>query len=93
MALGDFARQRERGNCGTASASKHAVFYRAGGIGILPVTGGAKPTVITGVRPDCWLSTVPGCGMLLAPEGGGGCSCGGWLRTSMGFIPRAMEQR
>jgi hypothetical protein len=26
--------------------------------------------------------------MLLAPEGGGGCSCGNWLETSVGFLPK-----
>jgi hypothetical protein len=25
--------------------------------------------------------------MLLSPEGGGGCSCGTWLETSIGFMP------
>ncbi|MFT4559734.1 MAG: hypothetical protein ACI92S_005127, partial [Planctomycetaceae bacterium] len=28
-------------------------------------------------------------GMLLAPEGGGGCSCGSWMETSIGFMPTA----
>jgi hypothetical protein len=30
--------------------------------------------------------------MLLSPEGGGGCSCGGWLETSIGFMPAAHRQ-
>ncbi len=41
------------------------------------------------LRPSCWLSTIPASGMLLMPEAGGGCSCGGWMETSLGFIPRA----
>ena len=36
----------------------------------------------TKLRPSCWLS------MILAPEGGGGCSCGNWLETSVGFLPK-----
>jgi hypothetical protein len=39
------------------------------------------------LRPSCWLSTVPANGMVLSPEGGGGCSCGNWLETSIGFAP------
>jgi hypothetical protein len=31
---------------------------------------------------------VPGSGMFLAPEGAGGCVCGGGLRISMGLMPR-----
>jgi hypothetical protein len=38
------------------------------------------------LRPSCWLSTVAGGGMVLSPEGGGGCSCGGWMETSIAFM-------
>jgi len=41
----------------------------------------------TNLRPSCWLSVMFANGMLLAPEGGGGCSCGRWLETSLGFVP------
>ena len=40
------------------------------------------------LRPSCWLSFIPANGMLLIPEGGGGCSCGGWMETSIGFAPQ-----
>ena len=39
------------------------------------------------LRSSCWLSTIPAAGMLLSPEGGGGCSCGIWMETSIGFMP------
>jgi len=39
------------------------------------------------LRPSCWLSIVPAGGMLLMPESGGGCSCGRWIETSIGFSP------
>jgi outer membrane protein assembly factor BamB len=41
----------------------------------------------TNLRPSCWLSAIPSAGMVLAPEGGGGCACGNWLETSVGFLP------
>ena len=44
------------------------------------------------VRTDCWISTIPSQGMLLSPEGGGGCSCGSWFETSLAFLPRAVDQ-
>ncbi|MCH1522419.1 MAG: hypothetical protein L7T80_06290, partial [Arenicellales bacterium] len=40
------------------------------------------------LRPGCWLSAIPANGMLLAPEAGGGCSCGTWMETSVGFMPK-----
>jgi outer membrane protein assembly factor BamB len=41
------------------------------------------------LRPDCWLSAIPAMGMILSPEAGGGCSCGGWMETSMALAPRS----
>lgn len=72
--------------CGTYTASKNALFLRAGSLTMWD----GKSTAATRwnrVRPDCWISTIPAEGMLLSPEGGGGCSCGGWIETSMGFAP------
>ena len=40
------------------------------------------------LRPDCWLSTIPACGLLLSPEASGGCICGNWLETSIAFAPK-----
>lgn len=72
--------------CGTYTASKNALFLRAGSLTMWD----GKSTAATRwnrVRPDCWISTIPAEGMLLSPEGGGGCSCGGWIETSMAFAP------
>ena len=46
-----------------------------------------KTTTWKRLRPSCWLSMLPSNGMVLVPEGGGGCSCGGWMETSLGFTP------
>lgn len=46
------------------------------------------PTHWPRLRPSCWLSFLPAQGLFLVPEGGGGCSCGGWMETSLAFIPR-----
>jgi outer membrane protein assembly factor BamB len=79
------------GGCGTYVCSKHALFFRAGSQRQLstwhPETG--SYTHWARMRPDCWLSTIPAGGMLLSPEGGGGCSCGHWMEMSVGFVPRS----
>ncbi len=74
--------------CGTYTASKNALFLRAGSLTMWDGKSSAASR-LSRVRPDCWISTIPAEGMLLSPEGGGGCSCGGWIETSMGFAPRA----
>ena len=76
-----------RAGRGTYVASTGALFLRAGELCVWDrAEGGA--TRWARLRPDCWISTVPACGMLLSPEGGGGCSCGSWMEASMGFRPR-----
>ena len=45
------------------------------------------------LRTDCWISTIPAQGMLLSPGGGGGCSCGTWFETSLGFLPRSVDEQ
>lgn len=72
--------------CGTYTASRDALFLRAGELAVWD-RGSGESTRWDRARPDCWISTIPALGMLLSPEGGGGCSCGGWIETSMGFAP------
>ena len=75
--------------CGTYACTADAVFYRAGTLTMWNPETKQKSTW-TRLRPDCWLSSIPAGGMLLSPEGGGGCSCGSWLETSIGFIPKKL---
>ncbi len=77
------------GCCGTYSAYKHGLIMRRGGIiSIWALPDGRTVSGWHRLRPNCWLSAIPACGMLLAPEDGGGCSCGIWMETSVGFIPK-----
>jgi len=73
--------------CGTYVASRNALFLRAGELAAWDVLEG-RATRWQRLRPDCWISTIPAEGMLLSPEGGGGCSCGTWIQTSIGFMPK-----
>ena len=77
------------GGCGTYVCTDQAVFYRkgSGNISGMWSTENQRYTGWNRLRPDCWISTIPAGGMLLSPEGGGGCSCGKWLETSIGFRP------
>ena len=44
------------------------------------------------LRTDCWISAIPAQGMLLSAEGGGGCSCGTWIETSIAFLPQSVDE-
>lgn len=74
------------GGCGTYACTADALFFRSGSVTMWNGENG-QATAWPRLRPDCWLSTIPAGGMLLSPEGGGGCSCGTWLETSIGFMP------
>ncbi|MEM9659024.1 MAG: PQQ-binding-like beta-propeller repeat protein, partial [Planctomycetota bacterium] len=78
------------GGCGTYACTTEALFFRSwsGGDFAMWTPESEEYTMWSRLRPDCWLSTIPAGGMLLSPEGGGGCSCGKWLETSLGFIPK-----
>ena len=76
------------GGCATYAATLSALIYRGeGGRVAMWDTESGAVTSWYNLRPSCWLSTVPANGMVLSPEGGGGCSCGNWLETSIGFAP------
>ncbi|MEL6108581.1 MAG: PQQ-binding-like beta-propeller repeat protein [Planctomycetota bacterium] len=84
----------KRRGCATPVGAGNSIIYR-GGTG--PVTlwslDSDTTSEFTRLRPSCWLSTIPAQGMLFSPEGGGGCSCGGWMETSIGFAPTVTVER
>lgn len=77
------------GGCGSYVCSSEAIFYRSGNITMFAPEQGTVSSW-SRLRPDCWISTVPACGMVLSPEGGGGCWCSIWMETSAGFMPAGL---
>ncbi len=75
------------GGCGTYAYSQGAAIFRAGTVTMWDCQTGDRSSW-NRLRPDCWLSAIPAAGMVLCPEGGGGCSCGNWMETSVGFMPK-----
>ncbi len=73
--------------CSTYAATSHALIYRNSGVTIWGHDT-QKQSTWGRLRPDCWLSTIPACGLLLLPEAGGGCSCGSWMEMSIAFSPK-----
>lgn len=79
-----------RGACGSYAAASNVFLTRLGNLGLWDPTANVA-TTWERLRPDCWLSAIPAGGLILAPEGGGGCSCGGWIETSLAFAPRRVK--
>ncbi|MFC1508492.1 LamG-like jellyroll fold domain-containing protein [Candidatus Omnitrophota bacterium] len=81
--------------CATYAATTNALLYRGKNRQIaLWDFENNKVTVWPRFRPGCWLTTIAADGLILSPEGGGGCSCGSWMETSVAFTPiRAFRMR
>jgi len=70
--------------CASYTLCKNAMFLRAGDLTMWSPDSG-EVSRWPRIRTDCWISLIPAGGMLLVPEGGGGCSCGKWMESSLGF--------
>lgn len=79
--------------CGTYVATEGSLIYRGSSLLSMWDMKNNQVTDWHRLRSSCWLSTVPAAGMLLSPEGGGGCSCGNWMEASFGFSPRSPSTR
>ena len=78
------------GGCGTYACAGNFLIFRSGNITLWDHRY-EIPSQWARLRPGCWLSAIPAGGMLLAPEAGGGCSCGNWMETSVGFMPKTAK--
>jgi outer membrane protein assembly factor BamB len=89
---------KHRQKCTTPVAWKNGYLFRGRQPGFKSITlvmWDKNKNAVTGwnrLRPSCWLNVLPAQGGLLIPEGGGGCSCGGWMETSVGFLPAAITK-
>ena len=76
--------------CGSYCATTNLLIFRGGEVVLWNMEANSD-TRWPRLRPDCWISTIPANGMLLSPEGGGGCSCGNWMEMSVGFLPTVVK--
>jgi outer membrane protein assembly factor BamB len=83
-----------REGCSTVVAGRDTLFFRGINRCVTQWSLDSRtPTKWSRLRPSCWLNMIPAQGMMLIPEGGGGCSCGGWMETSLGFLPNSLLTR
>jgi len=80
-----------RSGCTTVVGAKNNLFFR--GINRCLTQWSLESRTASAwsrLRPSCWLNMLPAQGMMLLPEGGAGCSCGGWIETSIGLLPNSL---
>jgi outer membrane protein assembly factor BamB len=85
----DSSAGNRRSGCATYAASTGALLYRgSGGHTAMEDVETGSFTQWDRLRTSCWLNFTPAGGMVLNPEGAGGCRCNGWMNTSLGFAKK-----
>jgi outer membrane protein assembly factor BamB len=73
--------------CSVASGSMNALYYRNYQHEVFDVKTRTAHRLTGATRPSCWPNTLPVGGILYAPEGGAGCSCGLSYQLSFALTP------
>jgi SAM-dependent methyltransferase len=73
------------GSCGIVAGTADGLLYRSSNIAMWDATSGSSSSW-SSIRTNCWINVIGSGGMVLAPEGGGGCDCYGWFHTSAAFV-------
>jgi hypothetical protein len=79
--------------CSVASGSMNALYYRNYQHEVFDVKTRTAHRLTGATRPSCWPNTLPVRGILYAPEGGAGCSCGLSYQLSFALTPERKLRR
>ena len=75
-------------NCGIITGSKNMLCYRSGTVGYLDLTAPDGGTLnFGGIRPGCWINTVPAGGLVLMPDATARCNCSYLIKATIALQP------
>ena len=72
--------------CGSIVGCQDLLFFRSGAHGFYDLANEGT-TNFGGVRPGCSVNLIPANGLVVAPEGSGGCTCSYNFQTSLALVP------
>jgi len=82
----DFTFARSYG-CGILAGSKHLLVYRSATLGYRDLTQDLGTESYGGIRPACWINTLPAAGLVLMPDGTDRCTCSYLIKASVALQP------
>ena len=85
----DFHFERSYG-CGTVAGSKHLLAFRSATLGYRDLLPGMETNNYGGIRPGCWINTIPASGLLLVPEASNRCVCSYLIKATIAL--QSMQQ-
>lgn len=72
--------------CGTLAGSRHLLAYRSATLGYRDLSAD-QGTDYGGIRPGCWINTIPAGGLLLVPEASNRCVCSYLIKATIALQP------
>ncbi|MBN2271456.1 MAG: PQQ-binding-like beta-propeller repeat protein, partial [Sedimentisphaerales bacterium] len=83
----DFRFERSYG-CGILAGSKSLLAFRSATIGYRGLSPGTETENYGGIRPGCWINTIPAAGLLLVPEASNKCVCSYLIKATIALQPK-----
>jgi outer membrane protein assembly factor BamB len=81
-----FAFKRSYG-CGILAASRRLLVFRSATLGYCDLEQNAGVRDYGGIRPGCWVNTLPAGGLVLLPDATAGCRCSYLNRSWIALVP------
>ncbi len=82
----DFHIERSYG-CGIVAGSKYLLAFRSATLGYRDLLSGRESVNYGGIRPGCWINTIPASGLLLVPEASNRCVCSYLMKATVALQP------
>ena len=75
-------------NCGIITSAKNIMLYRSGTVGYLDLNSPGEGTQDWGgIRPGCWINTIPAGGIVLMPDATARCNCSYLIKATIALRP------
>ena len=82
----DFSFERSYG-CGILAGSKNLLLYRSATLGYTDLLHEYGTENYGGIRPGCWINTLPAGGLVLMPDATDRCTCSYLIKASVALQP------
>jgi len=74
--------------CGILAASTNLLAFRSATLGYRGLGPDAETENYGGIRPGCWINTIPAAGLLLVPEASNRCVCNYLIKATIALQPK-----
>jgi outer membrane protein assembly factor BamB len=73
--------------CGIIAGSAHLLAFRSATLGYRDLLSDKGTVNYGGIRPGCWINTIPAAGLLLVPEASNRCVCSYLIKATIALQP------